>query len=656
MSSFRLAAAVFCLAGGLAPASAQTDADWAKKFGRMPDVTSMRIAPDGKHVSYLDMSGSVPILKVADVETGKTTPVLNSGEKLNFRYCQWLNHERLSCTVSGQADIGQQLIGFTRIVAFNLDGSNITELGQRNTSRSLRINQFSGDIIDILTDDPKHVLMEVDLVPERTVGTRLAKTEDGLSVQKVDIYSGRMTMEQRPFQDAQSFVADGRGNIRAILQRDVSALGRMEDSYRYKVNPVGTRDWVTIAETKNSDPGFVSVEGFSEDGSEVYTLRPHEGRQALFRQPADGSGQPVLVFAHDKVDVNGLVTFGRNRRPVGVSWTEDYDHIEFFDPELEALGKGLEAALGGDLDVSLIEDSLDGNRILLVAASDDSPESYYIYDKTTKQLILMSTTRPVLSDTVLAKVTPISYPASDGTRIPGYLTLPAGQQENAKGLPIVVLPHGGPSARDTWGFDWLAQALAADGYAVLQPNYRGSSGFGASWLGENAFRAWQTSIDDINAGARWAISSGLADADKTAILGWSYGGYAALQAATVDPDLYKAVVAIAPVTDLGQLKDDARGFTNFRLVAAQVGNGPHIEAGSPRRRAAMIQAPVLMFHGDKDLNVDVSHARRMENALENANKAVSYTEYENLEHSLRSSKARTDMLTKIGAFLDTNAK
>jgi dipeptidyl aminopeptidase/acylaminoacyl peptidase len=160
----------------------------------------------------------------------------------------------------------------------------------------------------------------------------------------------------------------------------------------------------------------------------------------------------------------------------------------------------------------------------------------------------------------LAGVQPIVIPEADGVKIPAYLTLPVGG--TGKNLPTVVLPHGGPTARDGWGFDWLAQFLAARGYAVIQPNYRGSAGYGEEWLGQNGFQAWQAAIGDITASARHLVAQGIADPSRLVILGWSYGGYAALQSAAVEPNLYKAAVAIAPVTDLSLLKREASGFDN----------------------------------------------------------------------------------------------
>jgi len=239
--------------------------------------------------------------------------------------------------------------------------------------------------------------------------------------------------------------------------------------------------------------------------------------------------------------------------------------------------------------------------------------------------------------------------AADGTMIPGYLTLPPGKPE--KGLPAIVMPHGGPAARDEWGFDWLAQFFAARGYAVLQPNFRGSSGYGDSWFKKNGFQSWKTAIGDVNDGGKWLIQQGIARADQLAILGWSYGGYAALQSSVLDPDLFKAIVAIAPVTDLETLRTEARNYTNFPQVDAFIGKGEHVREGSPARNAGRIKAPVLLFHGDKDLNVGVGESRSMASKLKNAGKQVEFVEFKGLDHQLDDDTARTAMLSKADAFL-----
>jgi dipeptidyl aminopeptidase/acylaminoacyl peptidase len=250
----------------------------------------------------------------------------------------------------------------------------------------------------------------------------------------------------------------------------------------------------------------------------------------------------------------------------------------------------------------------------------------------------------------LAKVQPVTYPAADGTLIPGYLTLPPGA-ETAKGLPAIVLPPGGPSARDEWGFDWLSQFYAARGYAVLQPNFRGSAGYGDAWLQDRGFKSWRVAIGDVLDAGRWLISQGIADPNRLGVVGWSYGGYAALQSAVVEPGFFKAVVAIAPVTDLESLKEERRHWTDYDLTRKFVGEGPHTREGSPARNADKIKVPVLMFQGTYDRNVSINQSRLMDAQLDKAGAKHQLVTWDGLDHYLEDGEARAEMLRKSDEFL-----
>jgi dipeptidyl aminopeptidase/acylaminoacyl peptidase len=258
--------------------------------------------------------------------------------------------------------------------------------------------------------------------------------------------------------------------------------------------------------------------------------------------------------------------------------------------------------------------------------------------------------RPELDNRELATMQPIQVPAPDGVMIPAYLTLPPGS--SGKGLPAVVLPHGGPSARDEWGFDWIVQFLAARGYAVIQPNFRGSDGYGDAWLNKNGFQNWRTSIGDVTAAAKYLVSKGIADPNRLAIMGWSYGGYAALQSAATEPTLYKAAIAIAPLTDFAMAERESQGFTNAELVKRIIGKGPHLVEGSPLQQAARNKVPVLIVHGDLDANVSIHESEAMLGALRKAGTPVDMLTFKDLDHQLDDRDARIAMLTRAGELLD----
>jgi dipeptidyl aminopeptidase/acylaminoacyl peptidase len=358
----------------------------------------------------------------------------------------------------------------------------------------------------------------------------------------------------------------------------------------------------------------------------------------------DGSGTETLVLGRNDTDVDDLMEIGRDQRVVGASYATEKRTVEYFDPELKALSANLAKALGNGMQVYITDSTKDENKLLVYAGSDTQPGAFYIYDKSTHQLGLLLPARPELSGMKFGEMKPITYPAADGTMIPGYLTLPPGS--DGKNLPAIVMPHGGPDSRDEWGFDWLVQYFAVRGFAVLQPEYRGSAGYGNNWFQGNAFHSWKGAMDDIADAGRWLEKSGIAAPGKLAIFGWSYGGYAALQTQVVDPDLFNAVVAVAPVTDLDALRAEHVNYTDYKFVDAQIGNGPYIAEASPARHADRFKAPVLLVHGDNDTNVGVSESRLMNDKLKDAGKQVRYIEFKGLTHQLDDAAARAQMLAE----------
>lgn len=335
---------------------------------------------------------------------------------------------------------------------------------------------------------------------------------------------------------------------------------------------------------------------------------------------------------------------------VGASFATDRRQSVYFDPEIERLKTALARALPGNPAIRIVDSSLDGRRLPIEAGKDRDPGVTYILDRDSNRLQTFLVTHPALKGVALAEMRPVTYTASDGTMIPAYLSLPPGR-ETAKGLPAIVMPHGGPSARDEWGFDWLPQFFAARGYAVLPPNFRGSAGYGEEWLQVNGFQSWRTAIGDVADAGRWLVSEGVADPRRLAVVGWSYGGYAALQSAVTEPDLFRAVVAIAPVTDLARLIEERRGWTDRAITRDFIGTGPHLREGSPAQNAERIGAPVLLFHGTHDLNVGVGQSRLMASRLERAGVPHELVIFDRVEHSLPDSEARARLLRESDAFL-----
>jgi len=651
---------VAALAIGVTPALAQkgppTRLDTAGAlFGVRETVQQMDISPDGSRVVYVTPGpGRTSAVFVAELAGGTPQQVIQSGgnpDRLNW--CNFVTNSRLICNIVGQIEGGGMLVGFSRLIAVDTNGKNVKPLGQRGSQYDSRIRQFDGEILDWLPDADGSVLMARDYVPEEgTTGTKRSRTANGLGVDRIDVSTLTVTPVEAASKTADFYITDGRGNVRIkAYQPERGGTAQLTPRIEYMYRQPGSKDWQAFSSWE--DRAGMAPINVDAGSNSAYVLKNLEGRLALYRVKLDGSMASELVYKNDKVDVDNVVRIGRGSRVVGVTFAEDKRSVVYFDPEYQKLAASLGRALPNLPSIDFLGSSADNNKLLIQAMSDSDPGRYYVYDKGSKALNEIMLARPALENVKLASVKPITYPAADGTAIPAYLTLPPGK-EAARGLPAVVLPHGGPSARDEWGFDWLAQFFAHEGYAVIQPNYRGSSGYGEGWNKENGFKGWRTSISDVTAAARWLTTQGIANPDKLAIVGWSYGGYAALQSGVMDPELFKAIVAIAPVTDFGIVKQEARGYTNWRNVIDQIGSGAHIEQGSPLQNVEKITAPVLMFHGDMDSNVGVQQSRKMDAKLRASGKASELVVYEGLEHSLIDSNARAQMLDRIAAFLAKN--
>jgi dipeptidyl aminopeptidase/acylaminoacyl peptidase len=288
----------------------------------------------------------------------------------------------------------------------------------------------------------------------------------------------------------------------------------------------------------------------------------------------------------------------------------------------------------------------------LHAGSDIQPGEYYRFDTKTGDLLRIAKSYPWLDGLALARMKSHSYEARDGAVIPGYLSFPPGEVAGPR--PVVVLPHGGPRARDDWGYSWFAQFFASQGYLVLQANYRGSGGYGDAWAGAGAFREWERAISDIDDGLQSLIDKGIVDPTRVCIVGWSYGGYAALLSAAEFPKRYRCVVSIAGVSDPKKLLKDSYGHSR-KYVKSQIG-WDFEDAGIPRRRAEEIQVPVLLVHGDMDVNVTIDHSKDMRKALQRAKREVELVTYEGTDHNIDFQRHRMDMLRRVGGFLNQHLK
>ncbi len=379
------------------------------------------------------------------------------------------------------------------------------------------------------------------------------------------------------------------------------------------------------------------------------------GHFALYRYDFKADQLGELVYENPAVDIDDF-TLARDGSLLGIYYTDDRAEIAWFDPELKKLQARIDRALPGAIN-RVVSVSEDKNRLLIWTGAADDPGAYYLYDRTTNHMSVLAAPYDQMRGKQLAAMQTVKYKARDGLEIPAYLTLPAGK-ESATGLPLVVMPHGGPFARDEWSYDPWVQYLASKGYAVLQPNFRGSTGFGRKFV-ESGTGQWGRGMqDDIDDGVKWLAGKGTIDAKRVCIMGASFGGYAAMWAAVRNPEMYRCAISFAGVSDVASmLRYDRKSFSApryFRNWRGMVQGDKSFELDqiSPIKAVERMTVPILLAHGADDDNVPLYQSKRLHEALLKLGRAHEYVVYPGEGHGFTQPEHSIDFLTRVGAFLD----
>jgi len=628
--------------------AAQAAAPSLEDFASRPWVEDVSISPDGRYVALIGTRDGKATAFVDDRQAGKDQPmraVLAEPDHFQMTWCRWATNTRLLCGFRGMVKNGY-VYAITRLVAVDADGKNVRVLIQNSKEAQ---GQFQDRIIDWNPGPPDTVLIEADeglSANQMEAGAQVygnVGTHALPAVFELDVMTGRLTMRQRAHDPIRHWITDKHGQVRL-------GWGFSGTTLSYWARLDGDSDWrrLTKFEIFTRDNHFEPVAISAEDPNWAYALGPSGGRTAIWLIDLRDKEDPTLVFSHPIVDVSSPV-LGADNRLIGVRYDDGYPLMYFEDSHIGGLMKTIQALEPGQFD-TVHGSSRDEKFFVLRSVSDADAPRFMLFNSDTHKLDKFGTAYPDRDPATLAPMRPISYPARDGTRIPAYVSVPRGA--TAAHLPLIVMPHGGPIARDTWGYFFLREFLVSRGYAVLQMNFRGSSGYGDDWF----FAAHQDwgglTYDDVVDGARWAIQQGIADPKRICIAGWSFGGYLALLAAQRNPDIFRCAVDIAGPSDLALLIEEGHHWLSADSIKRQIGTDPDkLKRDSPRLHAADFQVPLLILQGKMDAQVPFQQSEGMDEALTHAGKPHRFVVVADADHQFSAVKDRLTLLQETDAFL-----
>jgi len=589
-------------------------------FFRNPEKSSFKISPNGEHIAYMKPWKARMNVFVMDMNTKKEVRLTSSQER-GIYWFAWLNNNRIGYI---KDEGGNENMHF---YAVNVDMSNGIDLTP--------FENVQARIIDDLEDDPNHIIMGLN--------KRNPQIHDPY---RINVNDGKMDMIAENPGNISEWMTDHDGKLRMAITSDgvnTSLLYRDKESDGFK--PILTTDFkVSVA------PLF-----FTFDNKNLY-VASNRGRDktAIFEFDLNKSKEGKLIFEHDEVDVSGLMYSRKRKVLTGVSYTVAKNEMVFFDTLREGLQQKLEEKLPG-YEVGITSFSEDETKAVVVTYSDKSRGTYYFYDLDKNKLIELGQVSPWLNEEDMCEMKPVHYKSRDGLIINGYLTLPNGT--NGKNLPVVVNPHGGPWHRDSWGYNSEVQFLANRGFAVFQMNFRGSTGYGREFW-EKSFKQWGKSMqDDISDGVNWLIDEGIANPDRIAIYGASYGGYATLAGLAFTPDLYACGVDYVGVSSLFTFMESMPPYWElYRSMMYEMVGHPEedkelLVSASPLLHIDKIKAPLFIAQGANDPRVVKAESDQIVEALKNAGIDVPYMVKDNEGHGFYNEENQFDFYREMEKFL-----
>lgn len=576
-------------------------------FAMLPTIKQAGVSIDGKQLAFLRASNKKGdyVIEIRSTLDLAKKPVLLGSDRMEITGFSWLNTKKIAVTFRQNIQDGNKNYWASKFAIVNADGSG-NWLVPFNKDRRANLS-----VISYLPDNDDEILIQYDINNNRIP-----------DVVSYNINTGRSkTVLRGNTKLAQGFIADADGEIRAAVGYNLA-----DNSLDFYARTKGDNDWQLIKQIFADDRESYDFIAFSsENSNEVYiNANLGEDKTGIYSYNIKSKKYSERLFGLEKVDADGAMfsNKAKNRGELlGFRYTSKHPERFYTDEKEQALYDAVEALFPGKY-VSLVSRSEDDNAIVIQTSAAKDPGTYYLLLNKNK-LEKIGEKFPLLTPENLSKVKYITYKARDGRKIPAYVTIP-----NTKGPhPTIVMPHGGPWVRDVVIYDEWSQLLAHHGYLVIQPQYRGSKGFGLDhWKAGDA--KWGLAMqDDLDDAAQFLVKKGLADPERLIMFGWSYGGFAAFSASMRDNNIYQCTVAGAGVSGLKRI---VATLLEDRFMRASA--GPHYKGLSPIDTVEKVNVPILVIHGDIDGRVPVEQSRLFVDQLEDLKKDHKYIELKGADH------------------------
>jgi len=594
-----------------------------KNFFKNSDKTNYQISPDGKYLSYLAPVNSRMNVFVQAVG-GKEAKQITFETSRDIAGYYWANENRILFLKDAGGDENYKLFGV------NLDGSNPKGL-----------TDFEGVMTQLIDELPE----QSDFV---IVGLNKRNPEI-FDPYRLNIVTGELTMLAENPGNIQSWVTDHDGKLRVAVVTD-----GVNNSLMYRETEEQVFKTVLTTNFKSSvEPLF-----FTFDNQNLYVISNlNRDKSAAVILDLKTGQEKEILFSHPEVDIQSISYSRLNKKLISAIYVTEKTQRHYFDKDTEQRHNWIKTQLP-NMEFSVVDITKNEDIAIIRTHTDKSLGSFYLYNSKTPSLEKITDVAPWIDDNQMAEMKPISYQSRDGLTIHGYLTLPKGI--DAKNLPVVINPHGGPWHRDQWGYNPEVQFLANRGYAVLQMNFRGSTGYGKAFW-EASFKQWgQNMQNDITDGVKWLIEQGIADSTRIAIYGASYGGYATLSGVAFTPELYACAIDYVGVSNLFTFMETIPPYWKpFLDMMHEMVGDPSIEkdslmlrASSPVFHVEKIKAPLFIAQGANDPRVKKSESDQMVEALKKKGVEVQYLVKDNEGHGFRNEENKFEFYETMEKFLE----